>query len=278
MTTQICNTFGELAQKTWTDLCHSNRFGLSLGEESITDFLLLELKLRHPSEVSIIKFNRRQEGLTTGADWEWWFGSPGSWFGMRVQAKKLESTSLIYDGLDHTVRSTRQKQFNLLINDAKARNLYPIYTFYNYWDVQRASSAKISFTSACGCPATFGQLGVGLFRGYEHWGCTVADAYAIRKAIRRGTSSLKDIAAISIPWEWLVCCPNTSPKRVSLSERARFIAENLSRQRAVPGLVENPPAHVSRILEADLKPESVRELFESDAKIDGVLIIRAGKE
>jgi Holliday junction resolvase len=55
-----------------------------MGEETITELLLLELKRRHENEIKIVPFNRRQEARN-GADWAWSFEGK-QWLGMRVQA------------------------------------------------------------------------------------------------------------------------------------------------------------------------------------------------
>jgi hypothetical protein len=44
----------------------------SFSEETITETILLELGTRHPKEISLLPFNKREEGRT-GADWEWCF-------------------------------------------------------------------------------------------------------------------------------------------------------------------------------------------------------------
>ncbi|AZC00460.1 hypothetical protein DKE52_008150 [Acinetobacter pittii] len=63
-------------------------------EESITDSLMVELKLRHPYDVFTTTFTRHEEGKN-GADWEWWFvdstGRKG--IGFRVQAKIINFES-----------------------------------------------------------------------------------------------------------------------------------------------------------------------------------------
>jgi hypothetical protein len=102
----IRRTLGFLARRAWERQEDGHVHGLSPAEESLTDYLLLDLKLRHPDRIHVRKFTKWQEGRTTGADWEWWFGDRRGWFGMRVQAKKLNSGRRLYSGLDHVAGSS----------------------------------------------------------------------------------------------------------------------------------------------------------------------------
>ncbi len=81
---RICRAFAFAAAQTWSEL----RDFSEIEEPSITDYRLLDLKRMCPDEVQVIKFGKSRESKN-GADWEWWFGSGDEWFGMRVQAKKL---------------------------------------------------------------------------------------------------------------------------------------------------------------------------------------------
>src|ERR1700674_228364 len=97
----LCATFCQSAIWTWNCLKYARQTGIQLGEESLTDLNLLNIQICHPSEVRTKKFSRNTEGKVTGADWEWWFGSPSGWLGLRIQAKKLNNLSSQYDELDH---------------------------------------------------------------------------------------------------------------------------------------------------------------------------------
>src|ERR1041384_2843347 len=110
-----------------------------LQEESITDYLLLDLVRAHPQEVVVKQFNKVKEGGKIGADWLWWFVGGGVGYGMRVQAKRMSRKGLGYDGLDRNAGKTGIKQIDLLIQDAAAQNppLYPMYCFYNHWDLSK---------------------------------------------------------------------------------------------------------------------------------------------
>src|SRR5689334_17033203 len=184
-TTNLYRTAQRLARQTWKNLHDSEQLGISLSEESITDFLLLQFARAHPREVTINKFSKADEGHTTGADWEWWFGVPSAWFGMRVQAKKLDYMK--YAGLLHTVSRTKRKQVNLLIRSAKNSGLCPFYCFYNYWGDR---------TVTLGQPTP--HSGDSRLQG-----CAVADAFQVRRRINKGLIRLSDIAPIAMPLDCL---------------------------------------------------------------------------
>ncbi len=60
------------------------------SEETFTDNIMLDLKLKHPVEIFTRPFNKREEGVS-GADWEWSLtnATEDSWLSLRVQAKIL---------------------------------------------------------------------------------------------------------------------------------------------------------------------------------------------
>jgi hypothetical protein len=270
----LCEIFGLLAARTWTDLRDAHEAGLSLGEEGITDQLLLSLKRACPTMIAISAFNRRIEGQTTGADWEWWFCGSTRSFGMRVQAKKLNIRSLRYDCLDHVVKGTRRTQVNLLIKDAEAQRprLYPLYCFYNYWP---ESSVSLRWNCRSFAPH------------WEWFGCSVCDARAVKDMIAKGEKHVSAIGQISYPWMCLVCCTGYSSPRASLPERARGVAVALSRSRKepsirpsrareVPELVANSrvPHYVQLLLGHDVSERSVEESILAERKIDGLLVVK----
>lgn len=141
----VCQTFDRLAKMVWSTLADASRFHMAYGEESLTDQVLLELARSHPCEIAIRKFTKHEEGTRTGADWEWWFGDRTSWFGMRVQAKVLDAQSLRYASLSHRVRKSKKLQADLLLQDARKHDLFPLYCLYNYW-----TPDSVVFPWSCG--------------------------------------------------------------------------------------------------------------------------------
>jgi len=219
-----------MAIETWNEIADSNRSGLDIGEESITDYRLLEIYRRHSEDIVIHKFTKPEEGGTkkqegTGADWEWWFISGDEGFGMLVQAKKL-FPSIRYESLLKRNRENKL-QVSKLLKCSKSRKLFPIYCFYNCWDQSRIN-----------LPDVWNDLGLPL----ELWGCSIANAYSIRKQIYHKRDSLRSIFPYCIPLSCLFCCytiglqsGKTRPDKngegylpkFSLPHRARNFAEYL---------------------------------------------------
>lgn len=264
----ICTIFRLLAVKTWTDLEDAQApTAMSIGEESVTDFLLLDLKRALPTEVKIRKFTKPQEA-TTGADWEWWFLGATHGFGMRVQAKILNPFSLRYEHLWRKVRASNTLQINLLLNDAKNANLYALYCFYNYWK-----------TTATPSPLWYcGSFPFNL----RNYGCTIADANSIKKSFHQNHKDhLNDISTLSLPWECLVCCKGLHA--ASLPEGAREVALLVS------GMTRNKQRQIPDLVLADQLPQYVRVLANAsenerpeldipkERRIDGVMIVQMKK-
>jgi hypothetical protein len=246
---RICRAFAFACAQTWSEL---RDFG-ELGEESITDYRILELRRMCPDEVKVIKFNRPREART-GADWEWWFGAANKWFGMRVQAKRLDCASLAYEYLDHKIGKTGVLQVDRLIADALSRNLYAMYCFYNYWD-------RGNYIPEWPC-GTFGPR-------LELWGASIADAIKVQQKIGANSKELSDIEPISMPLLCLACCRGHSDDpSATLPHRARGIALRLSgTSNIVPQLVDRLPGYVTQdsLAQVDIQGPT-RDL-------DGILVI-----
>jgi len=206
----LCESFIEQAVKTWHWIRVGKLTGINISEESITDFNLLELQVKHPYEIVTWKFTRWKESIV-GADWEWWLGSGGYWLGLRVQAKKIEPEKLEYPTLDKENKSLKRnkpvKQINLLIRNAFNNQppMVPVYVFYNYWDVNKFDPPWLCID--------YPKL-------VEMLGCAVSNAFAVKAILDKGSKKLEDIAKISYPWSCLVCCKRFSRQNLKLPFRA----------------------------------------------------------
>jgi len=218
---------------------------LSILEESITDFNLLDLQIRHPQEIVTQKFSKRREAKE-GADWEWWLGSEGFWLALRVQAKIVDAKTLRYSHLAYKSPRNPQRQIDLLISYSVNGNppKIPIYVFYNYWNVN-------AFDPPWLCP-TYSKV-------VEMLGCGVSEAITVRSILNQGSDALQDIARVMYPWSCLVCCRGFSREDERLPFRAfnfflgaygRYIKEAelplFERNRFV---LEKAPSYVYKILE-----------------------------
>lgn len=241
----ICASFDKLAARVWTDLRDSHHSGLLYGEESITDHLLLTLTRMHSSEVYVKQFTHHEEGYVTGADWEWWLGGTHGWFRMRIQAKKLRLSTQTYPELlrHHPRGATRQ--INRLIRDAKATNAFPAYCFYNY------------LPNPPDQPSECGRVLLP-----KQWGCSVSDAFAIRKMLWAHKTSVTDLIPIILPWSCLVCCPrekSLARRAMGVSRILREHAGDLLGEGSFPDVVEQLPAYARRIMDERRTGEDFQE-------------------
>jgi hypothetical protein len=113
-----CVLLSALAQRTWADLYDSAVLGHSLGEESITDYLVLALRRHFPHRNWMRQWSRRQEGELTGADWDWWLLYPGQrrGVGLRIQAKKIDIDLEAF--AEFTAANKHGRQVEMLIESA----------------------------------------------------------------------------------------------------------------------------------------------------------------
>jgi hypothetical protein len=186
-----CPMFRNLAVSVWFTLRESQKLRTSVGEESITDLLLLYLARYCRSQITVHKFSRNQEKLH-GADWEWWIKIGGLWTGMRVQAKRIDVVRQEYLQLSHKVKRKNGRwalQVNNLIAEAKMPNSsephrIPIYCFYNCFGMQDDPNPD--------------DL---------EFGCAIASAPKVRNLItaKPARRCRDDIKPISFPWHYLVC-------------------------------------------------------------------------
>lgn len=170
--TDACELFTYLSHWTHNRLNTAKQLGMAYGEETITEHNLLLLKLNLQQQVKLKSFTRTEESLN-GADWEWWIGRHGSWFGMRVQAKRIYYPKQNFPKLySYKTASAPDTQINILIQRAAAAGITPAYCLY------------------VGDPAP------------EFSGCQIADAYAVKAVNDKNYSALTPILK---PWQNLVC-------------------------------------------------------------------------
>jgi len=226
----ICMSFQLLAACTWRDLWDAHALHFSLGEESLTDYNLLDLRRWNPNEIWVNKFATQAEH-PIGADWEWWFGGAQGWFGMRVQAKRLTIGNLTY-------AVANLGQADDLIDAANYSGLYPAFCFYN-----SLPSAEVPAWH-CSC----------IPRNNPLLGCTIADAYGVRRVLRRNDHRFRSMQNYASPWHCLVCCCHPDAG-VTLAESAKHTARRLrgpklrGRQpKPIPPLRREAPAYVMSVI------------------------------
>ncbi len=292
----LCKDFLRASWWTWHFMKRGYNLGLLPGEETITDNLLIYLAHRHQKQLRIYRLNKSEESKY-GADWEWWFHTPqtGAWLGMRVQAKKLNPSTLRYESLgkaeqvDNLINQV-DEPLDTFIRDVPEQKefMVPVYVFYNYWCLETACKEKTLHKHdewICSDAAYFPRT-THPCEGYPP-GCTMADAYKIRELVQeKGTSHglfIYDVYQGMFCWADLVCrsnVPNDEEtngtigfaehvERVlrSLSfEAGRRDAEAERRNLNRSGderrgfLITSPPVYVQKVLRGEaLSEEEERE-------------------
>jgi hypothetical protein len=190
----LCIGFLESAVSTWNLIERARRLNYQVGEESITDLLLLEWKERFTGELLSIAHNKAQEGRS-GADWEWWFiGRSGRGIGFRVQAKVLNLASNSFAHLHYYVNrrspARREYQCENLIHGARRATppLIPIYCLYTSW---LGSDPILGLPKAQPMP--------------QAYGCSLLSVNAVRTLRETHTNTLNALRPHLIPLHDLVC-------------------------------------------------------------------------
>lgn len=202
----LCDTFRSRALWTWDMLDKARSINCQIGEETLTDLNILELKIRHSHEIYSITFNKIDEGKN-GADWEWWFtnSNENKWIGFRVQAKVIDIKTQSFEHLYYKNSNNPSHQCDILINDSLAQQhpRIPLYCLYSNW----SNSIEI-------------PLGDENYYGLrELYGCSIIPAFAVRylRCKKRKPKHLKHLFQYMRPWHYLLSCSKS--QSVSLPDR-----------------------------------------------------------
>lgn len=263
MSTSICATFRSLAFQTHDQLSSARRVKHQPLEETFTDTNILQLKLRHGSEIYSKTFSKPVEGRN-GADWEWWLtnSSMTSWLGLRVQAKVVNLSSRRFEHLHYRSGKSKIYQREKLDRECRSAGLVPLYCFY-----LDASDISAVSKPACG---TFASA-------HECYGCSIASLAHVENLFKAGRAdSLEKVIAQAYPWHCLVCCAGHGggdlPSRAwSFLQGALGVGSNSpeshTNQFANAGPRARPPRYVLSAMQ-DVESDS------APTSIGGVLIIR----
>jgi hypothetical protein len=227
----LCEEFRSLSFNTWKEIGTAKSVNYLLKEESITDRIVLNLKINQGGRMITQEFNRTQEGKN-GADWEFWLlDKKNKFLCLRIQAKILNHRNDCYDDL-HYQQKNGTFQSDLLIQVARRHNAIPLYCLYSYWD-----TTKISLTNwSCG---SFAQAP-------ESYGCALVHAEDIVKV--RSFKDLNRIIPLMKPWHCLICCSGFGGG--TLVESTLSTLQGLFGQVAEQNyIIENPPEYISKMLD-----------------------------
>ncbi|RIK34036.1 MAG: hypothetical protein DCC55_33830 [Chloroflexi bacterium] len=128
----LCTAALKSSRWIWNSLRDARTLDMQLGEESITDFFLMNLRRWAPHPLKIKTFTKREEA-TSGGDWEWWFTGPSAqWLGIRVQAKVIKLSTNHFEHLHYNPKGG-PSQCKRLEQDAFNNRMLPAYCLYTNW-------------------------------------------------------------------------------------------------------------------------------------------------
>jgi len=255
----MCKAARKNSRWIWRSLRQAQRLGTKIGEESVTDFFLLNLRKEATSKIKIKSFTKHDEAKN-GSDWEWesewWFtGLSNQWLGMRIQAKVISLKTDCYEHLHSPKQGTAQ--IETLLTAAMKDNKVPLYCLYSYW-----STRKYIYRD------TFSAHHHGL--DARNFGASIVDALAVYNLSRSGKRKhLLDLLPHMKPLHHLFC-PGTNTKddlpEVVIRSLNRFQFGDLSTRQ----LRTQPPEYVNELLELANKQKIVDEaqfaqLFPDDS-------------
>ena len=183
----------QIAEDTWSMLKQARKFGVQLGEETLTELLILKFMSYMPNRYKLLQIDKKKEARI-GADLEVRiYGHNNQETVFAIQAKKL-SQSGRYDHLNAKVNSSGSFQIDVLERYSRDEGAIPLYLLYNYVDHK-----KQQYWHCCKRPSSEKQLG-----------CTLVPSWNIRQAISTyGHRSFDSIHASrdALPWRCLFDCP-----------------------------------------------------------------------
>lgn len=251
----ICETFKKIARQTWDKIDDARQVNFQLKEETLTDINLLELKIRHPTEIFTYEFTKHQEGHN-GADWEWWFTDNLKWIGFRVQAKIINITSDEFEHLHYQNSSSSPQSEKLILqaeNDSVPR--IPLYCFY-------LSTEKLDNI----------QIETSLLK---YFGCSLMSAYQVRTLRKSKVRHISQLQQYILPWHKLVChTGNVSLVDHVISLIGKHFSD-ISVQRLQSIEIMSPPEYVLQILRSS--GDSLQFNY-APKSLAGILIVARTKE
>ena len=187
------NLTERIAEDIWWMLKHSREWEVRLGEETLTDLLVLRFMRFKPSHYKLFQTSKEEESRI-GADLEIrLYAGEDQAAVFAVQAKKLYPSGR-YDALNARVKSSGFSQIETLEKYSKNVGALPLYLLYNYVDQHDMQS----YWHCCQC------------LDERQLGCTLVPSWIIRQAIsNHGCRNFDWIhtSCTALPWRCLFDCP-----------------------------------------------------------------------
>lgn len=264
-----------LARETWTRRGSAKTIGLAYNEETITETMLLNLKMHYPGEVTIIAFNKAEEA-ECGADWMWTFLSADeqSSITMVVQAKRLDNGERAYAGIKRNIGTKMPlvRQIDRLLATAQKYSVPPVYAFYNHL------SDHTRITRSCG------TLPHNVIEQIEGWGISLASGHAVAAALP--DEGFDRHVHHSIPFHCMLCTkgsgaygPDGSPGAIAeyLIGAGGPTGGDLGTRSMGPSIKIHPAVEFARRFGSESKPEVGDVLAREFPDLAGMVILRDAK-
>jgi hypothetical protein len=269
---RLFHGFARAAHRVWDRQKLARQLGLPFSEETCTETILLDLKSENYSQLTVVAFNKREEGLI-GADWEWCFYdlNRSKFLPMLVQAKLLDNDQKRYRHIERTIGRSTFRQVDRLIETPSRRSIPAYYMFYNYL----SDTSRIP-TNVCSCISNCASC----------WGCSMAEAEAVLNCLPDDT--FDTLRRVSQPLACLFCYQHVphrhrlQPAEIALQGlrelRVRSLEFGVQPRDESPHLRSEPPTYLSLALEATRSSEVAkqrlfRELENDNPGISGFVLV-----
>lgn len=255
----LCAIIRKESRWIWNTLRLARAHRSKIGEESITDFLVLELKKASKGAYYIDSFTRPREKVT-GADWELWFtGASTKWLGLRVQAKVIALDADRYAQLYYK-RKDGTYQIDQLVADAKKHSAIPLYCLYSYWRSGEAGK----FHWACRA----------VIRSARLFGAGIVPVSGVRALKAQNEDALKRVVKYLSPLHCLFCCQAYA--QGDLPSRSHgFLVANGFVDDDSQTLLDEPPYYVRAILQGEREMD-LADVHDENLRM--ITVIREGGE
>lgn len=250
---QLIRLFESLAKEVWERLREGINLGVSQGEETISDTVLLRIASSNINRIRIRKTPKNLE-RQKGTDWEWWIGSNEiGWIRYAVQAKKLDK-EIRYPNLAHRHLVDNELQINILERYSLANRAIPLYCFYNYCNIQNIQN----YWNCCD------QFDVFQF------GCTITPIFVARRAIEtHGGKNFRFIHSDmhTLPWRCLVACPDLSILYDNINRPMQAFNIAMQKFGQEIHIYENLPAFMTDNIDGEEFDQNINKFYSPEINI-----------
>lgn len=197
------------AQRTWSRLGHANQLQAPLGEETLTDLLVLDMLPHRRAKGFWLSTTTKPAEHRCGADLLVAVRhQTGRWSRLALQAKKLNPDDNRYPAFAYVSRS--KEQLKKLERFARQLHALPLYLLYNH-----SHTARCSKHWHCLEACDVGQLG-----------CTLVPSWHILRMLSRRAPPYRNFDRAhkvrqSLPWRCVFDCRFAEKHLIQMAFRTR---------------------------------------------------------